>query len=185
MKAIINEVNVFPDIFFYFFTRPGGCPHQPAKIEKAPMKLMRTISISLFISFFAGVHTGFCQPASIASAKAQQKRRTGDPLKNLPKNIEVLTLFGERADISPDNNRVAFVSKTFGDAMVIDIKTKQITCLTCTIPAAAFLRVMHLSNGDYLLIGPEHFENPVVSRKDADVWYLNKEPNSKPVKIGL
>ncbi|MBD0286349.1 MAG: hypothetical protein ICV79_13130 [Flavisolibacter sp.] len=99
--------------------------------------------------------------------------------------MEVLTLFGERADISPDNNRVAFVSKTFGDAMLIDIKTRQITCLTCTIPAAAFLRVMHLSNGDYLLIGPEHFENPVISRKDADVWYLNKEPNSKPVKIGL
>lgn len=112
------------------------------------------------------------------------KRKTGDPLENLPKHIEVLTHFGERADISPDNNRIAFMSKSFGDAMIADVKTKNITCLTCNIPAAAFLRVMHLSSGDYLLIGPDRFENPEASRKNTDLWFLSKERNSKPVKIG-
>ena len=113
------------------------------------------------------------------------KRIIGDPLEHLPKNIEVLTSFGERADISPDGKRVAFMSKAFGDAMLIDVQTRVITCLTCNIPAAGFLRVMHLSNGDYLLIGPDHFENSTASKKNTDVWYLSKEKNSRPVKIGL
>lgn len=116
---------------------------------------------------------------------AAGKRKIGDPLEHLPKNIEVLIRFGERADISPDNKTVAFMSKTFGDAMVIDLETRNITCLTCAIPAAAFLRVLHLSNGDYLLIGPGHFENAQVSKGESELWYLNKTKGSKPVKLGL
>ena len=73
------------------------------------------------------------------------KRKPGNPLDHLPKNIEVLTHFGERADFSPDNKSIAFMAKSFGDAMVIDLKTRNIRCLTCNVPAAAFLRVMHLS----------------------------------------
>src|SRR5687768_11600114 len=84
---------------------------------------------------------------------AQDKRKEGNPLDHLPSNIEVLTHFGERADFSPDNRHVAFMAKSFGDAMVIDMDTRIIRCLTCNLPGAAFLRVMHLSNGDYLLIG--------------------------------
>ena len=111
-------------------------------------------------------------------------RKTGDPFAKLPHNIERLTYFGERADISPDNKRVAFMSKSFGDAMVIDLKSRNINCLTCGIPAAAFLRVMHLSNGDYILIGADHFENINTSRsRDNELWYLSKVPGSKPIKL--
>lgn len=133
----------------------------------------------------------FCISVQIAQAQQEAvknikitKRKNGDPLEHLPKNVEVLTHFGERADISHDSKRIVFMSKIFGDAMLIDIKTKAITCLTCNIPAAAFLRVMHLSNGDYLLIGPDNFENSTVSRRNTDLWYLSKDRNSKPVKIG-
>lgn len=116
---------------------------------------------------------------------ATGKRKTGDPYAKLPPNIERLTYFGERADISPDNKRVAFMNKSFGDAMLIDLQTRNISCLTCGIPAAAFLRVMHLSNGDYLLIGADHFENIRITRsRDNELWYLSKEPGAKPVKIG-
>lgn len=112
-------------------------------------------------------------------------RKTGDPFAKLPLNIERLTFFGERADISPDNKQVAFMSKSFGDAMVIDLKTRCITCLNCGILAAAFLRVMHLSNGDYILIGADHFENIRTSRnRDNELWYLSKLLSSKPVKLG-
>jgi hypothetical protein len=112
-------------------------------------------------------------------------RKSGDPFAVLPPNIERLTWFGERADISPDNKRVAFMAKSFGDAMVIDLQTRQIKCLTCGIPGAAFLRVMHLSNGDYIIIGPDHFEDILISRsRDNELWYLSKEPGSKPVKLG-
>ena len=116
---------------------------------------------------------------------ATGKRKDGDPYAKLPANIERITWFGERADISPDNKSVAFMTKSFGDAMVIDLKTKKISCLTCGIPAAAFLRVMHLSNGDYLLIGADHFENIKISRnRDNELWYMSKKPGSKPVKLG-
>src|ERR1035437_8744732 len=112
-------------------------------------------------------------------------RKTGDPFEKLPSNMERITFFGERADISPDNKRVAFMAKSFGDAMIIDLATRQITCLTCGVPGAAFLRVMHLSNGDFILIGADHFENIVTSRnRDNELWYLSKVPGSKPIKLG-
>src|SRR5215472_14989889 len=76
------------------------------------------------------------------------QRSAEDPLEHLPPKIEMLTHFGERADISPDNQRVAFMAKSFGDAMMIDLKTREIRCLTCNVPGAVFLRVMHLVTGD-------------------------------------
>lgn len=112
-------------------------------------------------------------------------RKAGRPLDNLPPNIEILTHFGERADISPDNRRVAFMTKSFGDAMVADLETRTIRCLTCNVPGAAFLRVMHLVTGDYILIGPEHFEDIRISRaRDNELWFLSKERGSKPIRLG-
>ena len=113
------------------------------------------------------------------------QRKSGNPLDQLPGNIEILTHFGERADISPDNQRVAFMAKSFGDAFVTDLKTRIIRCLTCGVPGAAFLRVMHLWNGDYILIGPERFKELRTSRHgDNELWYLSAKPGSKPVRFG-
>ena len=121
----------------------------------------------------------------LTSALALAQRNPGSPLDHLPPNIEVLTHFGERADISPDNQRVAFMAKSFGDAMVIDLKSRIIQCLTCNVPGAAFLRVMHLVTGDYILIGPDHFEDVHTSRtRDNQLWFLSREPGARPVKLG-
>ena len=118
-------------------------------------------------------------------AQPKASRESGNPLDHLPSNIEVVTHFGERADISPDNQRVAFMAKSFGDAMLIDLKTRIITCLTCNVPGAVFLRVMHLATGDYILIGPDHFEDIRTSRtRDNELWFLSKQPGAKPVKLG-
>ncbi len=60
-----------------------------------------------------------------AVAKIQQeKRKPGSPLDHLPANIEILTPFGERADFSPDNQHIAFMGKSFGDAMVLHLKDR-------------------------------------------------------------
>ena len=116
----------------------------------------------------------------------QQARKSGSPIDHLPANITMVTQFGERADFSPNNQQIAFMAKSFGDAMLYDIGTKKITCLTCSVPGAVFLRVMHLSNGDYILIGPEKFENINISRRrDNELWYLKNQKGSKPVKIGI
>lgn len=121
----------------------------------------------------------------LVAALQGAERKPGSQLDNLPPNLEVLTHFGERADISPDNRRVAFMVKSFGDAMTIDLDTRIIRCLTCNVPAATFLRVMHLISGDYILIGPDHFESLHLSRsRDNELWFLSKNPGSKPVKLG-
>src|SRR5947207_10407856 len=120
-----------------------------------------------------------------ASPQEKPARSPETPIEHWPENIEILTHFGERADISPDNQRVAFMAKSFGDAMLIDLKTRVITCLTCNLPAAAFLRVMHLMTGDYILIGPDHFEDIQTSRsRDNELWFLSKERGAKPVRLG-
>ena len=149
---------------------------------------MKITALAFLVFFSAGLQPASAQQSvhEQQAAGALTKRKAGNPLDHLPANIEVLTHFGERPDISPDNKHIAFMAKTFGDAMVIDLKTRNITCLTCHIPGAAFIRVMHLSSGDYLLIGPEHFENIQVSRtRDSELWYLSKERGAKPVKVGL
>ncbi len=121
----------------------------------------------------------------VVTASLSAQRKQSSPLDELPKNMEVLTHFGERADFSPDNRRVAFMDKSFGDAFVIDLKTRVIRCLTCSIPGAAFLRVMHWANGDYLLIGPEKFVDVATSRdRDNELWYLENKPGAKPVRLG-
>jgi hypothetical protein len=44
---------------------------------------------------------------------------------------------------------------------------------------------MHLADGNYILIGPERFTDLATSRRrDNELWFLSKEPGSKPVKFG-
>jgi hypothetical protein len=79
------------------------------------------------------------------------------------------------------------MSKSFGDAMVIDLETREIRCLTCNVTGAAFLRVMHLVNGDYILIGPRrlNIEDPGEGRgAKNEIWYLSSKPGSRPVAFG-
>lgn len=122
--------------------------------------------------------------AVVLSIPAFGQRKTGNPLDHLPANIELLTHFGERADISPDNGAIAFMDKSFGDAFVIDLKTRVIRCLTCNVPGAAFLRVMHLVSGDYILIGPRNFSDVHSSRSsDNQLWFLSKRPGSRPQSL--
>lgn len=61
---------------------------------------------------------------ALFTATMHAQRKQGSPLDHLPKNMEVITRFGERADFSPDNQRIAFMAKSFGDAFVIDLKTR-------------------------------------------------------------
>lgn len=109
------------------------------------------------------------------------QRNPGNPVDHLPANEEILIHFGVRADFSPDNQEVAFMSGRFGHAFVINLKSRQICCLTCGIPGVAFLRVMHLSKGDYILMGPAKFTDIHISRtRDNELWHLRKKPGSRP-----
>ena len=57
------------------------------------------------------------------------------PVDHLPPHITRLTPFGERADWSHDGKRILFLAKTFGDAIEVDLATRQIRNSHRALPA--------------------------------------------------
>ena len=72
------------------------------------------------------------------------------PADHLPPHIRQVTWFGERADWSLDGKRILFLSKTFGDAMEIDLSTGIIRNLTAHYPHHGYTRALYLANDDIL-----------------------------------
>ena len=120
---------------------------------------------------------------ALAVAPAAQGKKTGSPEEHLPADITQLTAFGERASWSPDGQRIAFMSKSFGDAFVVDVKTKAIRLLT-HFPNAGFLRVQYLPNGDFFLIGARTFTDIQTTRsRDQEMWIQDAAGKSRPVPL--
>ena len=116
-----------------------------------------------------------------AAPTAQDK--SGSPEDHLPANITQLTAFGERASWSPDGQRIAFMAKSFGDAFVVDVRTKMIRLLT-QHPNPGFLRVQYLPNGDYFLIGARTFTDIKTTRaRDQEMWVLKADRRGLPVPL--
>jgi Tol biopolymer transport system component len=119
---------------------------------------------------------------AVVALKARQQK-TGSPEDHLPSNITQLTAFGERASWSPDGERIAFMSKSFGDAFVVDIKTKMIRLLT-HYPNPGYLRVQYLPNGDLFLIGARAFADIQTTRsRDQDMWVMKADGRDRPVAL--
>ena len=120
--------------------------------------------------------------AATALPHAQGTKR-GNPEEHLPPNVHQLTAFGERASWSPDGKRIAFMSKSFGDAFVVDVATRAIRLLT-PAPSAGFLRVQYLPNGDYFLIGARTFTDIRTTRdRDQEMWLL-RASGGPPIALG-
>lgn len=112
-----------------------------------------------------------------------QGTKTGSPETNLPPNITQLTGFGERASWSLEGRRIAFVSKSFGDAFVVDVSTGMIRLLT-HYPNAGYLRVQYLPNGDFFLIGARTFTDIRTTRsRDQEMWVLKADGKGQPMPL--
>src|ERR1041385_8128693 len=113
--------------------------------------------------------------ATIARA-ATAAELQGSPTDHLPLHITQVTWFGERADWSHDGKKILFLSKTFGDAMELDVQTRRIRNLTAHYPHSGYTRALYLKNGDVLLSGPESFDprRPHEARVQCWLYVLDK-----------
>lgn len=142
---------------------------------------MRTPGPSLRVPAAAVLTAGLLARGPAVSAQA---RKSGDPEKDLPPNITRLSGFGERASWSPDDKRVAFMGKSFGDAFEIDLATRTIRLLTGHFPHPGFLRVQYLPNGDFFLIGGRTFTDIRTTRsRDQEMWVMKAEARTPPAPL--
>jgi hypothetical protein len=118
--------------------------------------------------------------ATLLLAPQTTQRRTDNPLDRLPPNVEMLTHFGERADISPNDHQIAFIAKNFNDAFVIELETQTIRYLTCNVPKTAFL-LMHSRAGTTSSSALTEDVSAVLARQQ--LWFLSRA-GSRPVKLG-
>ena len=113
-----------------------------------------------------------------------QPKKAGNPEKDLPPSIAPLTGFGERAAWSPDDQRIAFMSKSFGDAFEIDLGTRTIRLLTGHFVHPGFLRVQYLPNGDFFLIGARTFTDVRATRsRDQEMWVMKADASAPPTPL--
>lgn len=68
------------------------------------------------------------------------------PADHLPPHITRMTWFGERADWSHDGKKILFLSKTFGDAMELDLATKIIRNRTSHYAHLGYTRALYLAS---------------------------------------
>jgi hypothetical protein len=128
-----------------------------------------------------------CLALSVVSGITAAPANPGEsPADHLPAHITRATWFGERADWSPDGKRILFLSKTFGDAMEMDLQTKVIRNLTAHYPHHGYTRALYLANGDLLLSGPEQFDPKKVGEARVRCWLyvLAKSGTTPPVPLG-
>jgi hypothetical protein len=61
---------------------------------------------------------------------AAQTTSSDNPADHLPAHIKRITWFGERADWSPDGQRILFLAKTFGEVYEVEVATGIIRAVT-------------------------------------------------------
>ena len=118
----------------------------------------------------------------VASCLHAAEPRAGEnPADHLPPHITQVTWFGERAEFSHDGRRILFLSKTFGDAMEIELATKRIRNLTAHYAHHGYTRALYLANGDILLSGPEQFDPKKIGEARVQCWlYVLDKGRTKP-----
>jgi len=107
-------------------------------------------------------------------------------LDNPPPFHQKLVGYGARPYWSPDGKRIAFVEKSFGDISEVDLETREVRSLTRgNGENHAFLRVLMLPTGDYILVGPPEYKDNYTSRwVESELWMMDKEAKHPPYKLG-
>lgn len=107
--------------------------------------------------------------------------------KELPSYFSVLTTWGLRPEWDETGENIYFLNKMVGDVFKINVKTREITCVTCGFYHAGIFRVLCLKNGDLLLgIGGKDFDpaEPEKHRYNLEMYILKKDDLTKPISLG-
>lgn len=121
---------------------------------------------------------------AVSGLCAAEPKAGESPADHLPPHINRMTWFGERADWSPDGKRILFLSKTFGDAMELDLETKIIRNRTAHYAHCGYTRALYLSNGDILLSGPQQFDPLKLGEARVQCWlYVLDRSGTKPAVL--
>ena len=107
--------------------------------------------------------------------------------KELPSHFSVLTNWGLRPEWDEKGENIYFLNKMVGDVFKINIKTREITCVTCGFYHAGIFRVLCLKNGDLLLgIGGKEFDpaEPEKNRYNLEMYILKKDNLKNPISLG-
>jgi len=119
--------------------------------------------------------------AAVCCTHAAEPKEGENPADHLPPHITQVTWFGERAEWSHDGKKILFLTKTFGDAMELDLATKRIRNLTAHYPHHGYTRALYLANGDILLSGPESFDPRRIGEARVQCWlYVLDRSSTKP-----
>lgn len=108
-------------------------------------------------------------------------------IKDLPPHFSVLTNWGLRPEWDETSENIYFLNKMVGDVFNINIKTREITCVTCGFYHPGIFRVLCLKNGDLLLgIGGKNFDpaEPEKHRYNLEMYILKKDDLKNPVSLG-
>ncbi len=120
----------------------------------------------------------------VAAPRRAQAKQAGSPEQRLPPEITQLSGFGERAAWSPDDKRIAFMGRSFGDAFEIDLATGLTRLLTGHFQHSGFLRVQYLPNGDFFLIGARTFTDVRTARgRDQEMWVMKADASAPPTAL--
>ena len=117
---------------------------------------------------------------------AAETAPAGSPADHLPPHIRQVTWLGERADWSQDGQRILFLSKTFGDALELELATGRICNRTAHYPHHGYTRALYLANGDILLSGPEQYDpkHPGEARVQCWLYILDKSGTKPALPLG-
>lgn len=108
-------------------------------------------------------------------------------LDSLPPYHYKLLPYGERPYWTLDGKSIVFIAHNYGDAEIMDFETRAVKPLTARFKDGphAFLRILVLANGDYLLIGPKVFKDRDISRRvESELWVLGKDLKNPPKPLG-
>ena len=129
-------------------------------------RIMHARSVEGFSLRWLSLLAFFASP----SAWPADQNAADNPAERLPPHIRQVTWFGERADWSHDGKRILFLSKTFGDALELDVASGHIRNLTAHYPHRGYTRALYLTNGDILLSGPEEFDPRRIGEARVQCW---------------